>query len=84
MIKLSIDIAKEVSDLFNNFLSDWKNADAGWSNYSRTLKRSIPGKGKIRDEFIQSLGELRTLAEAKHGKDSDMVTDIDNIMKAYR
>ena len=83
MIKLSIDIAKEVNALFNEFLSNWKEADPGWSSYTKTLIRSIPGKSKIRADFLVSLGEMRTLAAAKHGKGSEEVKDIDGILKAY-
>ena len=76
-----MDIVKEVKSALVQYREDYKDAGAGYQNYSRTLKRQIPGKTQVKTMFIDELQELRCLAI---GLSDDKAKDmIDALLKGY-
>ena len=55
---------KEYLDkMCKDFFEEYKEATPGYSSYSRSLKKSIPGKTQLRTAFIENLGELLVLCD---------------------
>ena len=70
---------QDVIDLCKQFFTDYKDADPGWSSYSKTLKTQFPGKTQIRTAFIENLGEMLILCD-----DPTVEKKIEGILKKYR
>tara|TARA_R100000781_G_scaffold103297_1_gene66907 strand:- start:278 stop:511 length:234 start_codon:yes stop_codon:yes gene_type:complete len=76
-----MNIVNEVNDAIKQYREDYKDAGAGYQNYSRVLKRQIPGKTQVKTIFIDELQELRCLAVGmSDNKAKDM---IDALLKGY-
>ena len=57
-----MDFMAELTRIKNEFFTAVRNAPA-YSQYSRLLKRRIPGKNQVRQEFIESLQDLQLLCD---------------------
>ena len=76
-----MDIVKEIKSALVQYREDYKDAGAGYQNYSRTLKRQIPGKTQVKSMFIDELQELRCLAIGLG--DDKAKAMIDALLKGY-
>ena len=70
---------QDVINLCKEFFTDYKDADPGWSSYSKTLKTQFPGKTQIRTAFIENLGEMLILCDSE-----EVTVKIESILKRYR
>ena len=70
---------QDVIDLCKQFFADYRDADPGWSSYSKTLKTAFPGKSQLRAAFIENLGEMLCLCD-----DPAVEKKINEILKRYR
>ena len=68
-----------IDSLCKEFFEELKTASPGYTSYSRTLRKSIPGKQQIRAAFIENLAEIHNLCNDKTVEDK-----IDAILKKYR
>ena len=76
-----MNIVNEINDALKTYREDYKDAKPGYQNYSRALKRQIPGKTQIKSTFIDELQELRCLAVGFNDDKAKNV--IDQLLKGY-
>ena len=76
-----MNIVNEINDALKTYREDYKDAKPGYQNYSRALKRQIPGKTQIKSTFIDELQELRCLAIGLG--DDKAKSMIDALLKGY-
>ena len=67
-----------LTDLCKQYFDDYRDALPGWSTYSRTLRKSTPGKTQIRAAFIENLGEMQVLCD-----DPEVEAKIEKVLKKY-
>ena len=76
------DLEARLNKLIDTYMDEYDEADAGWSTFSRTLRKSIPGKSQLKRIFLDNLGELHLLAIAF--KDNKTADKIAALLKAYK
>ena len=76
-----MNIVNEVNDAVKKYREDYKDAGAGYQNYSRVLRKQLPGKTQVKSIFIDELQELRCLSVGFEDDDAKKV--IDQLLKGY-
>ena len=76
-----MNIVNEVNDAVKKYREDYKDAGAGYQNYSRVLRKQIPCKTQVKSIFIDELQELRCLAVGF--SDDKAKNVIDQLLKGY-
>ena len=76
-----MNIVNEINDALKTYREDYKDAGAGYQNYSRVLRKQIPGKTQVKSIFIDELQELRCLAVGFNDDKAKNV--IDQLLKGY-
>ena len=74
-----MDWMKQFTELCTNYFADYSVAAPGWSSYSKTLKKSIPGKTQLRTAFIENLQEMKVLCT-----DDKVDAKIEILLKKYQ
>ena len=76
-----MNIVNEVNDAVKKYREDYKDAGPGYQNWSKVLKKNIPGKTQVKSIFIDELQELRCLAVGFNDDKAKNV--IDQLLKGY-
>jgi len=76
------DLEDRLNKLIDTYMDEYDEAEAGWSTFSRTLRKSIPGKSQLKRIFLDNLGEMQLLAIAF--KDDATADKITALLKAYK
>ena len=75
------DLSGKVNKLVDDYMKDYEEAQPGYSNFSRALRKSIPGKTQIKKVFLESLGEMQILCKAFQDVETEKL--IERLLKAY-
>ena len=77
-----MDFTAELNRIKLEFFTAVRNAPA-YSQYSRLLKRRIPGKNQVRQEFIESLQDLQLLCD-DDSVNAAIIAQLDKITKLMK
>ena len=69
---------QDLTELCKEYKADYQSASPGFQQWSRTLKKNIPGKTQLRNAFIDNLNEYLILCD-----DASVVTKIEAMLKKY-
>ena len=70
---------QSLDKMCKDFFEEYREALPGYSSWSKTLKKNIPGKTQLRTAFIENLGELLVLCD-----DEEVCNRIKLIQKKYQ
>ena len=77
-----MDFTAELNRIKLEFFTAVRNAPA-YSQYSRLLKRRIPGKNQVKQEFIESLQDLQLLCD-DDSVNAAIIAQLDKITKLMK